>query len=74
MKNKVNKFSHTPFEYFHTFDCVKTNKDKKPIYLIRTYTTQGSSIVALLDSELNFLNPTFPIIDDAKSDEFFWKG
>lgn len=72
----VNILSHTPFEYFHQFERFDTNDKERPVYLLRTYLRKGkwnektSSIVAFLDKDYNFLNPDFPVIDDAQSNAF----
>ena len=73
---KENKLSHTPFEYFHSFEDVRTNKKDKPIYLLRTNTHWDTSrektwsIVTFLDQDYNFLNPSFPVIDDPENNNF----
>ncbi|MCX6825163.1 MAG: hypothetical protein NTY80_02960 [candidate division SR1 bacterium] len=74
--DKENKLSHTPFEYFHSFEDVRTNKKDKPIYLLRTNThwdtsrEKTGSIVTFLDQDYNFLNPSFPVIDDPENNNF----
>jgi len=74
IENGVNKLSHTAFEYFHRCDEIETNREK--MYLVRVYTHKDTttkaraSIIALLDKNYNFLNPTFPVMDDSESNQF----